>query len=97
MSKDGRFMPRASAALLFFLSLGGCATSTPMDARAEMPGNAKRGDYPDLGDLPSDPANPAMTAEEVSKLKKELIDARGRQAPPPKAKADPTHKEITKP
>ena len=50
MSNDGRFMPWA-AALLSFLLLGGCATSTSMNARAEMPGNAKRGDYPVLGDF----------------------------------------------
>ncbi len=35
MTQDRRFTALAAAVLLSILSLGGCVTSTPMDARAE--------------------------------------------------------------
>ena len=76
MSKDGRTTSLATAALLLSgLSLGGCATSTAgsslMDARAQATA---------LEDPPPKREKPAMTADERSKLQKELITARDRQA-----------------
>jgi len=70
----------AGAVLLLSLSLGGCATSNMslMDARAEAPTPEKK--YMALEDLPPKPEKPAMTVDEQSKLKKELIAARDRQA-----------------
>jgi len=73
----------AVALLLSSLSLGGCATSTagssPMDARAEAPAPPKASAYLPVEDLPPKREKPAMTAEERSKLQKELIAARDRQ------------------
>jgi hypothetical protein len=46
-----------------------------MDARAE-----KTSVYPPIDDLPPQREKPAMTADERSKLQKELIAARDRQA-----------------
>ena len=74
----------AAALLLSSLSLGGCATSTAgsslMDARAEAPAPPKKSVYLPVEDLPPKSEKPAMTADEQSKLKKELIAARDRQA-----------------
>ncbi len=75
----------AAALLLLSLSLGGCATSTAgsslMDARAEAPAPApaKTSAYLPVEVLPPARDKPAMTAEERSKLQKELIAARDRQ------------------
>ena len=80
----------AGALLLLSLSLGGCATSTAgsslMDAQAEAPAPPKPSAYLPLGDLPPRPEKPAMTADEQSKLRKELAAARDRQVPKDKAK-----------
>jgi hypothetical protein len=73
----------AGVLLLSSLSLCGCVTSTagsPMDARAEAPTPPKASLYPAVGDLPPERTAPEMTADERSKLKKELIAARDRQA-----------------
>jgi hypothetical protein len=74
----------AAALLLSSLSLGGCATSTTgsslMDARAEVPAPRKTSGYPAVEDMPPKRAIPAMTADEQSKLKKDLIAARDRRA-----------------
>jgi hypothetical protein len=83
MSKDGRTTSLATAALLLSgLSLGGCATSTAgsslMDARAEATALPKKNVYLPVQDLPKR-EKPAMTADERSKLQKELIAARDRQ------------------
>jgi len=91
MSNGGRFIALATAALLLSgLSLGGCATSTAgtslMDARAEAPALPKTTGYPAVEDVPPRPQKPAMTADELSKLKKELTAARDHQAP--KGQAD---------
>jgi len=69
-----------AGAVLLSLSLGGCATSNMslMDARAEAATPEKK--YMALEDLPPKPEKPAMTVDEQSKLKKELIAARDRQA-----------------
>jgi len=74
----------AGTALLLSLSLGGCASSNSslMDARAEAPTPAK--EYLPVEDLPS--KKPAMTVDEQSKLKKQLIDVRDRQATAVKAR-----------
>jgi hypothetical protein len=87
MSKDGKVTALAAAALLMSsLSLAGCATSNAgsslMDARAEAPA-PKTSAYLPVEDLPPKREKPAMTADEQSKLKKELIAARDRQAARP--------------
>jgi len=81
----------AAGTLLLFLSfsLGGCATSTAgsslMDARAEAPMPPKTSAYLPVEDLPPPRQMPVMTSDERSKLKKELIAARDRQATAAKA------------
>jgi predicted small secreted protein len=87
MSKDGKVTALAAAALLMSsLSLAGCATSNAgsslMDARAEAPA-PKTSVYLPVEDLPPKREKPAMTADERSKLKKELIAARDRHAARP--------------
>jgi hypothetical protein len=57
-----------------------------MDAQAEAPAPPKPSAYLPLGDLPPRPEKPAMTADEQSKLRKELAAARDRQVPKDKAK-----------
>jgi hypothetical protein len=83
----------AGALLLLSLSLGGCATSTagssPMDARAETPAPPTARVYLAVEDLPPDREKPAMTADEMSKLKKDLGAARDRQTSQVKAKEGP--------
>jgi hypothetical protein len=75
----------AGAVLLLSLSLGGCASfnSSLMDARAETPTSEKK--YTSLEDLVPTRDKPAMTVNEQSKLKKQLIDARDRQVAAVKA------------
>jgi hypothetical protein len=89
MSKDGKVAVLV-ALLLSSLSLGGCMTSTagssPMDARAEAPAVPKASVYLPVEDLPPKREEPAMTADERSKLQKELIAVRDRQASDGKAR-----------
>jgi hypothetical protein len=70
--------------LLLSLSLGGCATtnsgSSVMDARAEAPVPGTAHAYLPVEDLPPKREMPAFTTDEQAKLKKELIEARNRQA-----------------
>ena len=77
----------ALATLLLTASLGGCATSSAgsslMDARAEMPTHPKTTGYLPVEDLPPD--RQAMTSDQQSKLKNELIAARARQEAAEKA------------
>jgi hypothetical protein len=54
-----------------------------MEARAETPTLEKK--YVSLEDLPPTRDKPAMTVNETSKLKKQLIEARDRQAAAAKA------------
>jgi hypothetical protein len=80
-----RRMALVSAALLLLsLSFGGCATSTThsslMDARAEVPVPPKTSAYLPVEDLPPARENPVMTPDERSKLQKDLLAARDRQA-----------------
>jgi len=74
----------SAALLLLSPSFGGCATSTTgsslMDARAEVPVPPKTSAYPLVEDLPPARENPVMTPDERSKLQKELLAARDRQA-----------------
>jgi hypothetical protein len=91
----------AAALLLSSLSLGGCATSTAgsslMDARAEAGALSKTSDYLPVHDLPPRREKPAMTADERSKLQKELITARDRQTPAVKARAGAARPKPIKP
>ena len=84
------------ALMLLSLSLGGCATSL-MDARAEAPAVPKASVYPPLEDLAPKRAGQAMTADERSKLAKELIAARDRQVPGGKARGGAAQAEPMKP
>jgi hypothetical protein len=97
MLQDWRVTALVAAVLLSILSLGGCVTSTPMDARAEVPGPPKPTAYRPVEDVPPRPEKPAMTADEQSKLKKELTAARDRQATKDNAKGDDAHAEPVKP
>jgi hypothetical protein len=82
----------AGALLLSSLALSGCATSTGgsslMDARAEAR-SSPRTAYLPVEDLPPKRAEPALTADERSKLQKELIAARDRRAPTAAAPVEP--------
>lgn len=85
MSMEGRTTALATLVLLLLgLSLGGCGTSTAgsslMDARAEASALPKASGYLPVEDLPPRPETPAMTADTLSKLRKELLAARDRQA-----------------
>ena len=51
-----------------------------MDARAEATALPKATGYLSVEDLPPRPEKPAMTADALSKVKKDLITARDRQA-----------------
>ena len=76
MPNDGRLTAlAASAMLLSIVSLG------PLGARAEEPGRPKTTGYPAVEDVPPRPEKPAMTADELSKLKRELSAARDRHVP----------------
>jgi len=91
--------PAAAALLALSLALGGCATSSAgsslMDARAESPAPPKASAYMPVEDLPPKREMPAMTPDERSKLQKELIAARDRQAVKPVKK--PEGAEPSKP
>jgi hypothetical protein len=84
--------PAAAALLSLSLSLGGCATSSAgsslMDARAQSPAPPKASVYLPVEDLPPKRDMPAMTPDERSKLQKELIAARDRQAVKPAKKPE---------
>jgi hypothetical protein len=91
-SNQGTTAFAAGILLLLSLSLGGCVTSatgpSPMDAHAEAP-RPKNGAFMPVEDLPQN-RNPGMTPDEVLKVRKELIDARDRQALKAKGNLDPT-------
>ena len=83
MSKDKRTTSLAAAALLLSaLLLSGCATSTAgsslIDARAQATALPKTSVYLPVEDMPKRD-KPAMTADERSKIQKELIAVRDRQ------------------
>ena len=77
----------AGVFLLSSLLLGGCANSSLLDARAEVPAPHKIGAYPAVHDLPAKP-RVSMTPEERSKLSQEL-NAALRQAAAAKAQGGP--------
>lgn|SRR5690242_9079242 len=89
----------ASAVLVLTVSLGGCATSTAssslMDARAEVSPVPKTSGYPSVEDLPQ--GREGMTADERTKLKSELIAARDRQAAPVKVQGGAAGAKPVKP
>ena len=74
MSKGGRLTALAASAWLLLV-----AALCPLGASAGEPGPSKATGYPVLE--PSKPEKPAMTADELSKLKKDLSATRDRQAP----------------
>jgi hypothetical protein len=76
MPNEGRFTALAASAILLSV-----VSLAPLDARDEEAGRPKTTGYPDLGDTPPKPEKPATTADELSKLKKELSAARDRRAP----------------
>lgn len=74
MRKVGRFIAfAASATMLSAVSL------LPLASQAEETARPKTTGYPAVEDVPPRPDKPAMTADEQSKLKKELSTARDRQ------------------
>lgn len=87
---NGQVMSLAARAVrLLTIFLGGYATSTAgsslMDTRAEAPAPPKTSGYLPVEDLPPNRQIQIMTADEQSRLKKELIAARDRQAASVKA------------
>jgi hypothetical protein len=75
--------------LLLSLVLGGCATSANtslMDARAEVPMPSQAYAYLPVEDLPPSRDKAALTLVEQTKIKKDLIASRDRQAAVAKAK-----------
>ena len=92
MPNDARFtVLAASATLLFVVSLA------PLDARTEEPGRPKTTGYPAVEDVPPRPEKPAMTADELSKLKKELSAARDRHTAAGKARGGAARVKPVKP
>lgn len=87
----------ARAALLLSLSLSGCANSnlSVMDARADA--SAPEQKYMVLEASPPRREMRAMTVDEQSKLKNELIDVRDRQATLVKARDSLTTEGFAKP
>jgi hypothetical protein len=53
----------------------------------------KSTNYPSVGDTPPRPEKPAMTTDEISKLKKDLTTAHDRQAPKGEAKQSASQKK----
>jgi|ERR1700722_1018618 hypothetical protein len=98
--QNTRVLRVAGTLVLLSFSLGGCATSmtgsSVMDARAEAAAPQKPGAYLPVEEMPPDRTQPALTADEQLKLKKELIAAREAQAKN-KAKADDARAEPAKP
>ena len=82
----------AAPVLLPGLWLGMCA-----DVRAEATATPKHGTYPRVHDVPAKRDKPAMTVDEQSKLKKDLIGARDRQTSHVRAKEGATQHKPLKP
>jgi hypothetical protein len=76
MPDDGRYTALAASAILLSV-----VSVVSLSSRAEEPGRSKAMGYPAVEDVPPRPENPAMTADEQLKLKKELSAERDRQAP----------------
>jgi hypothetical protein len=97
-----------AALVTLALSMGGCATSIAdmplVGVPADAPARPKEaGSYPAVHDLPADRAQSAMDPTEQSKVQKELMAARDRQATvaagtnPPAATKPPAAKMKQKP
>jgi hypothetical protein len=84
MSQGARLIALAASAILLSL-----VSSVPLSSRAAEPGHPKITGYPDVEDVPPRPEKPAMTADELSRLKKDLSATRDRQAPDAKAHPAP--------
>ena len=88
MSLPSKIGIPSAVLLLMSVSLGGCITSSAnsslMDARAEAPKPSASRTYMAVEDVPSD-RKAALTADEQSKLKKELNAVRDRQKAAAKA------------
>jgi hypothetical protein len=74
MRKVGRFAAVAASAMLLSVT-----SLLPLASQAEEAARPKTTGYPAVGDVPPRPDKPAMTADEQSKLKKELSTTRDRQ------------------
>jgi hypothetical protein len=78
-------------------AVGPLAWRSLMDARAEAGALPKTSDYLPVEDLPPKREKPAMTADERSKLQKELITARDRQTSAVKARGGAARPKPIKP
>ncbi len=76
MRKVGQLMALAASAMLLLVT-----SLLPLASRAEETARQKTTGYPAVEDVPPRPDKPAMTADEQSKLRKELSAARDRQVP----------------
>lgn len=83
MLKVGRFSAIAASVLLLSV-----VWLLPLASRAVEAARPNTAGYPAVGDLPPRSDKPAMTADEQSKLKKELSAARDRQVPRNNAKSN---------
>jgi hypothetical protein len=88
MSTDGRTTLLAAAVLMLGLSL--CSSAAPA-------GESSVGTYPRVHDLPPAREKPALTVNEQSKLKEELINARDRQTSQVKARDGAAQPKSKKP
>jgi hypothetical protein len=101
VSNERKITALAAGVLLFSsLSLGGCATSSTagsslMDARAEAA--APTSAYAPLGNPPPEREDRAMTSDERTKLKKDLLAVRDRQTAAAKAQGGAAPVERAKP
>ena len=91
MSLPSKIGIPSAVLLLMSVSLGGCITSSAssslMDARAEAPKPPASRNYMAVEDVPSD-RKAALTADEQSKLKKEMNAVRDSQKAAVKARDD---------
>jgi hypothetical protein len=75
MSKERRFKALGTSVILLSVVIG------PVGALAEERRHSNARGYLSLGDTPQWPTKPAMTDDELAKLKNELSTKRDRQAP----------------
>jgi hypothetical protein len=92
MPNDGRLTALAASAILLSV-----VSLVPLSSRAEEPGRPKTTGYPAVEDVPPRPEKPAMTADELLKLKKDLSATRDRQAPGGKARGGTARAQPKKP
>jgi hypothetical protein len=74
MSQGGRLTALAASAILLSV-----VSLVPLSSRAEE--RPKTAGYPDVQDVPPRPGKPAITTDELSKLKNDLSATRDRRAP----------------